>query len=388
MFGSYEGWIITNIVATILTALLIALILKNLVKGWISVLAYTIYLLLPLTLWQTAQPLAEATITCFVAIGMLIYIKADRNPFLWALLLVVACLAYYCRATFSPILLVIPVAYLVHSKPCNIKTILVASGLLCFVCVVLLTKGIIFPQMTVSFPEILNTGLPGQSNMSAYFAIPPSPPIVLSNLYSKIVSNLSTQIVPNSWLLQLFYLPFNVLAALSVYLLFIRKTNSGRRIAYCGGILLLLHIATILIFQNQFRYLLIPIPAVLACSALVIDKIKLLQSKRVQTAVLLGVFIALMVVNTPIAIDLHHQGLQEKELCTTLKSVFDDAIPESDSLMVAATGKYLKLGYVLRPRTTVFLRPVYDHDDYQIMRERVNAKWLLCPKKRSSISLE
>jgi hypothetical protein len=172
-----------------------------------------------------------------------------------------------------------------------------------------------------------------------------------------------------------------VLAALSIYLFFIKKTISELRFAHCGIILLLLHIATILISQNQFRYLLVSTPIMLICSALVIDRISLLQSKRVQWALTLGVFISLTVCSVPIATSLHYQGLHEKELCSSLKSIFDDTVPKSDSLMVAGSGKYLMVGYALRPRTTVFIQPGYDHDDYQIMRERVNAKWLLCPKK-------
>jgi len=381
IFGSFKGWIVTNIVATILTASLLALIITKVANRWLAVLAYSVYLLLPLTIWQTSQPLAEATIAPFIAIGMLIYIRADRNEFMWGLLVIVACLLYYCRTSFLPILLVVPIAYFIQNRACKTKNLLYAFGLLSFVVLVIMTKRIIFPEDAVSLRKIINSGVPGvSSNMFSFFSISPEP-ILLSNICSKIMRNLSLQVLSKHWHAQIFRMPFNVLTAFSLYFFFfVKKSKVQLRIAHCGITLLFLHILTIILHQNQFRYLLMATPAILVCSALVINRVKFFQSKRAQLGLVLVVVFCLIVGSTAPAIRLHRQGLQKKELRMTLNSIFDSTIPKDQSLMVdASDSSNLILGYVLRPRTVIFTRTGYTNENYQAMLERGNPKWLLCP---------
>jgi len=376
-FGSFKGWIVTNILATILTGWLIAFMVSKVANGWFAALAYTVYLLLPLTIWQSSQPLAEATIAPFVALGVLIYMKANKNDLMWCLLMIVTCAGYYSRSSFLLLLLVVPIAYLIQNRPVKTKNVLYTFAFLCFVFLVVKAKSIIFVSGVVPIAKLINSGVPGvTSNMYCFFSISPDP-ILLSNIYSKIVGNLTTQILSDNWLIQIFYLPFNIFTIAAVYFFFTKKSEVERRIAHCGIILLLLHMAIIVIHQNQFRYLLVTTPIVLVCSAVVINRIKFFQSKRVRLILLLAATFCLTISNIPSAIKLHHEGLQQKKVHTALVSMFDDAIAKDESLMVEYSSF---LGYVLRPRTVIFIRPGYKHDDYQTMRERGNAKWLLCPR--------
>jgi hypothetical protein len=381
IFGAFEGWVLTNMLATVLTASLIALLVATVADKWISILTYTVYLLLPLTIWQSAQPLAEATITPFVALGVLTYVRAETNKKLWFLTVAAACAAYYCRASFQPILFLVPIAFLLQNKPVRIKNALWGLTFLSFAVLAVIIGKMIFVQgMPTSFYKMLNNAIPGVTgNMHFLFSTSPRP-ISLQELWLKVTGHLSYQLSPPVWHLQIFYLPFNLLAALSLYLYFTKKSMLEVRVAHCAMSLLLLHIATIMVHQNQFRYLLVTTPAVLVAGAVMLNKIKVFQSRRTQLGLILATILLLTVSNAPLVTRLHREGLTEKELRTILNSTFDNIIPQDESLMVDASNAYNQIfGYVLRPRTVIFVKSNHKYEEYQAIREKGNLKWLLCP---------
>ena len=383
LFGAFGGWVVTNVLAAILAASLIALLVTAVADKWISVLSYTVYLLLPLTIWISSQPLAEAAIVPFVALGVLAYVRAENNKKMWVLAAVAACLAYYCRVSFLPVLFVIPIAFLVQNRSAPIKSILWALGLLSFAVGVVIIGKIIFVQgMPGSFNKMITNAIPGVTrNMHFLFSLSPRP-IVLRELWLKVAGHLSQQVIQSAWSLQVFYLPFNLLAVLSVCFCFTKKTNLQTRVSHCVIALLLLHIATIIIHQNQFRYLLVITPAVLAGGALMLNKIRFFQSKPRQLALILGAIVFLTASSIPLAIRLRREGFREKELCAILSSTFDNTVPKDESLIVDATKSYDQIfGYVLRPRIVIFVESGYENQQYQTIRQRGNARWLLCPLK-------
>jgi hypothetical protein len=215
--------------------------------------------------------------------------------------------------------------------------------------------------------------------MSSFFSISPAP-IVLSDICSKVIRNLLIQVSADKWTSQVFYLPFNILAAFSIYLFLTKKSETESRIAHCGIILLLIHIATIMIHQNQPRYMLLPIPAILACSVLLINRINFFQLRQAQIVTLLAVTFCLTVLSMPLVIRSHNEGLRERELRVGLARMFDSTVAKNESLMVDTTRNYnLILGYVLRPRTVIYITSGYSKEDYQTLRRKGNAQWLFCP---------
>jgi len=380
IFGSYGGWIATNILATIVTGLMLALLVWKVGRRWIGLASYAVYLLLPLTIWQSSQPLAEATVAPFVAAGVLCYVWAKDKPGLWILTAFFAAMAYYCRASFSPILFIIPIAYFLENRPARRKAILGAVGLLCFAVFVVAAKRFIFEQSTpTSLRALINIGIPGVTdNMHSLYGIS-SMPIFPQKLWLKFVMNLYHQFFPRQGSYQIFYLPFNVLAGLSVYLLFREKSFRPRRLAYCCAALLAIHVATIMIVQDQFRYMLVVMPGVLAAGVVALGKMKVFGSSKVRLIFLSALFVALTICDIPIAAKLRQEGLQERQLRTALKPMFDTAIAEDESVIIEAPEKFQLLGYVLRPRTVVFVDKGYSPEQYQTMLEKSGSKWLLCP---------
>jgi len=385
--GAFRGWIATNILASIVTALLIALLVAKVADKWVAALAYTGYLLLPLTIWQSSQPLAEATIAPFVALGLLTYVWSETNKRLWALTFVVVCAAYYCRASFLPLLFVIPVAYLAQNRPVRIKNVLAALGFLGLaVFVVIIGKMIFVQSMPTSFRRIITNAIPGiTGNSDVVFSLSPRP-IVIEEMWLKASRYLSYQFWSPNRSSQIFYLPFNVLAAISLCLCFTKKSRLEVRLCYCTMTLLLLHIATIIVHQNQFRYLLVVSPVALAGAAVMINKIKFLQSRQIRLGLKFGLIILLIASNIPLVARLRQEGFRERELRTALNSIFDRTIANNESVIVDASDRYNQIwGYVLRPRTVIYVKSRYKCEQYQTMREKGDAKWLLCPLKSSLV---
>jgi hypothetical protein len=388
VFGAFSGWVITNVIASILTASLMAWLVAKITDLWLSVLAYTIYLFLPLTIWQTAQPLAEATIAPFVALSIVAYVLADNDKRLWPLVTFFACVTYYCRASFLPMFLAIPVVYTLQNQPIRFSTIAWMFGFSAFFMIAVIAKQMLFPGcIPVTFQSLINNAIPGLTdNMYAYYSLSPRP-IQLWPFLTKLTANLKYQLL-SPWKYQLFYFPFNVLAAFSARCFIAQKSKLEVRVTHCIAILLLIHIATIIIVQNQFRYLLPITPALVVGGIAGLSKIRNLRKERGRFRLILGLLIILIIADIPLVIYLRREGLSEKLLRTELKKMFDSTIPQDASLMVEGrTNEHQVLAYVLRPRTVVCVKSGYSQDSYEMMRDKAQVKWLLCSLKSPLLNL-
>jgi 4-amino-4-deoxy-L-arabinose transferase-like glycosyltransferase len=381
LFGAFKGWIITNMIASLLTGLMIALIVARSTDIRMAVFSFAVYLLLPLTMWQTAQPLAEATIAPFTALSMILYLKVQDNRKLWIPLTLTVCVAYYCRVSFLPVLLLLPFVYFFRSKPVNFKNCSATLALVIFVILALFLRPKLFPEAnTSSWRGLLNSGIPGvTTNMHSYYCIEPLP-LRLGNLISKFRFNLYHQFVPHSLYCQVFYLPFNILSILSVYLYFIAKSPVVRKITGIAVIFLLLHLMTILLVQNQFRYLLVVTPAVITGGIIMLNHIELLRNNKNRLNILcLFVGCALFASSLSIAVKLHNSGLIEVKYQENLALLFDTIIPENDTVIFQPESNYQLLGYVLKPRIVVFVISGYTPEQYQAIRKKAHPHWLICP---------
>ena len=93
-FGAYTGFIIMNILCSFLTAFFIYKTIIIYTKYQAALLISLLYLLLPITVWQTTQLLAEASIAPLVALLMLLYAKIsisnNNKIFNWLILVFIS----------------------------------------------------------------------------------------------------------------------------------------------------------------------------------------------------------------------------------------------------------------------------------------------------------
>jgi len=384
-FGAYTGFIIMNILCSFLTAFFIYKTIIIYTKYQPALLISSLYLLLPITVWQTAQPLAEASIAPLVALLMLLYAKIsisnNNNLYNWLILVFISGLLILCRLSFLPIIFVIPIIYLIHNRPIKIKNM--------FNMVILFILGFLFLLIQKNFFEsnvstsLLQTIISNKT-MEFYFdlyTLPITIKNVIDILFIKTIKALKIQFLSLNSLGILFYLPFNLMAIISLILLFKSKSKKIKNITFIAILFFLLHLLTVILVQNQFRYMLVIIPPLLIVTGIALGNwkriIRFLNKKYV-------IFILILIlILTPIdfllANRLHNEGIRSQQVGKELSAAFCENIPTYDTIMVEYSGGGdLIYGYILRPRFVLYIRDDYSEEIYYRLAKNVNAKWMIC----------
>jgi len=389
-FGAYTGFIIMNILCSFLTTFFIYKTIIIYTKYQPALLISLLYLLLPITVWQTAQPLVEASIAPLVALLMLLYAKIsisnNNKLYNWLILVFISGLLVLCRLSFLPLIFVIPIIYLIHNRPIKIKNI--------FNMVILFILGFLFLLIQKNFFEsnisipllqgIINWNNDKYGNMGNYFELYPKPITVLNFinvLFIKTIKALKIQFLSLDSMGILFYLPFNLMAVTTFILLFKSKSKKIKNITFIAILFFLLHLLTVVLVQNQFRYMLVVIPPLLIVTGIALNSWKriIYILKKKWIAFILILILILAPVNFILANRLHNEGIREQQIRKELSVIFDRSISMNDIVMVEYTGgSELIYGYILRPRVVLYISNSYSEEVYYRLAKNVNAKWVIC----------
>jgi len=379
LFGTYVGWIITNTIATLLSAAIIAWIVYKCADLWTAGFAFAAYLLMPLTIWATPQPLAEPTIAMLTALGALVYVYTDSQKYKWLLLFLAAAACYLSRVSFLPALFVIPLAYLVRYRSAKPSTIAFTVALLFFALVITYTKKFIFPaSVTANLTQIVYVSIPGLTDsMHWYFCLSPIP-IEPRQILLKFLHYFYRQFMPGLYQLQVFHLPFNFLTALSVYLCVKAKSSFSKKLAACAVFLFLLHLATIMLVQLQFRYMLVVTPPIAASGFVGLYHFRRFLNKKLFFAAMTVGLIVFCACDSYIAMKTRQQGITQRQMRIELKDAFEDIISPGDSVIIEHAIELQIFSHTLKPRPTVFVRTNYPPEILNQIKQKCDAKWLIC----------
>jgi 4-amino-4-deoxy-L-arabinose transferase-like glycosyltransferase len=376
LLGSYHGWVATNFLASLFTASILYLLLRRLGHRRAGLIAFAAYLLQPLTIYQTSQPLIEATTAPIVAVGLVIFMWAEAALWRWCLLVLVFGLAYYCRYSFAVVLVLLPLAYLWRSRPLSRSGVLSACVLAALTLLLIAGHERLFEQgVPFSYDQILNVGVPGKTGRMHRFFAPPGEGIQLWDMVLKALYNLRMQFAPVDWRYLAFFLPFNALAAATCYLSVMGRSRVERELAAFGVVLILLHVLTMLIFVNMLRYLLVALPPLLAAGSIVFSRLPVLSSRRAWLSVVVVLSTLLTVTSIPMAFALRRLGSEARGLRAQMRGTFEAMVPASDAVMLDTVSQITS--YTLRPRLVMVVQPGYTCEEYVKMRERTDARWLV-----------
>ena len=389
-FGAYTGFIIMNILCSFLTAFFIYKTIIIYTKYQAALLISLLYLLLPITVWQTTQLLSEASIAPLVALFMLLYAKIsiskNNKIFNWLILVFISGLLILCRLSFLPLIFVIPIIYLIYNRPIKIKNI--------FNMVILFILGFLFLfiqknffESNVSIPllqAIINWKNDTYGNVRGLFDLYLTPVTVLNFinvLFANTIKALKIQFLSLNSLGILFYLPFNLMAIISLILLFKSKSEKIKNITFIAILFFLLHLLTVILAQNQFRYMLVIIPPLLIATGIALGNWKriicFLNKKHAVSILILILILLLTPIDFLLANQLHNEGIRSQQIRKELSSFFDENIPTYDTIMVEYSGGLI-YGYILRPRFVLYIRNDYSEEAYYRLAKNVNAKWMIC----------
>jgi 4-amino-4-deoxy-L-arabinose transferase-like glycosyltransferase len=393
--GPAWGWLLLNLAATAGTALLIGATARRVASSVAAQLCALAYIVMPLTLWQTAQPLAETAITFFAALALYFLAGAGRSLARWMLVTLALGGLYFSRQSYLPVLLLSTPAFLLlclGPEPRAWRRAL-WQGLVLGVTTIALygLAHVMFSHENVShsYMRLLYTNVPGMSdNMSMNFDMSSvnlhdtlhlDPNILLL----KLAHNLEEQVFLFANPMEaFFYWSFNMLTLIALWMLWRCRRRPEERLLLLAALVPVgVHLLTIVLFQNQFRYLLPAFPGLLIALAIALTEWDPLRRRLELRAVpvMAVVLLVSLLPNIALGALLHREMAVERQIRGQATALFDRYVPPDDRMIIAYHKGYLMFGYAARPRLVLFVDPTYDSATFGRLRERFTAGWLFAP---------
>ncbi len=412
VLGAFRGWVATNAVASIAAAFLLALLINEISGRLPAGIGFAVFLLLPFTVWQSIQPLLEATIAPFVAILTVSYALAGQRKKHWWGVSIAVSLLLLCRVSYAPTAVALPLAYLRDNRPLRPNAVLAAAKL----CLPPLAALLIRKYRLIS--SMLTTNLvPGKSDDINLRLFGPESITALSETALKLKECILYHVAPGSAGLYVFVIPFNILVIAFVYGLFksLRTGsspgsstsdlvgNSGltiaqtakenrygddrsgellRRTLELGAVLLLLHFIQGVAHQVQFRYFLTTVPPLLCIAVATTSGRGWFDATPRKLIAVASVLLALGMVDASLALHSSAEGRKEAVMRDKMSTMLDGIISPDDRIIDIADEafQYLKAEYCFRPAAVLHIAPWYDSDICDRLRRAFRPDWIFCPK--------
>jgi hypothetical protein len=252
--GAYKAWVLANALGLLAIAFCAALAVRRLTgSSGAAVAAACACISLPSSAWLTSQPLADMLVGAPVALAVLALARG-RSLFHWLAATAFIGLAYLSRESFLLTLFLMPLAWLAASGLSR-RAVGGAAAIALFAAAFVPVHGAWFPQNVPGCPVslLLAAGSPGVGQAACYLPVTISP-FPVGALLHKLAWNLIAEFGIPQIRTTIFYMPFDILAILTLALAARPKWRSSPffRLA-CA--LILTHLATIEIYQNENRYL-------------------------------------------------------------------------------------------------------------------------------------
>ncbi len=393
--GPAWGWLLLNLAATGGSAFLIRGAARRVASPAAADLCALGYIVMPLTLWQTAQPLAEASITFFAALALYFLARAGRSLAGWMLVTLALGGLYFSRQSYLPVLLLAAPAFLLlrlGSEPAAWRRTLAQTLVLGVTTIVLYGLAhVMFSHENVdhSYTRLLYTNVPGISdNMSLNFDMSTAnlhdtlhwdPKIFLL----KLGRNLQEQFFAfGNPVEAFFYWSFNLLTLIALWMLWRCRRRPDERLLLLAALVPVgVHLLTIVLFQNQFRYLMPAFPGLLIALAIALSAWDPLRRhlERRAVPVMVVVLLVSLLPNIALGALLHREMAVERQVRAQATALFDRYVPPDGQMIVSYNKGYLMFGYAARPRLVLFVDPTYDSQALDRLRERFKAGYLFAP---------
>jgi hypothetical protein len=190
----------------------------------------------------------------------------------------------------------------------------------------------------------------------------------------KVFTAFRAYVTPNdTWVVLV--LPFLVLSAASLTvslrrLVWNRATLSVAALTLSQAVLVVVH-------QNQARYALLVLPAVVLLFA-----VGLQDRPAMNPGLKAGLWAVLIFGLLPVDVVLAHrsraEGAREAAARQALSSALAD-VPSDEAVAVEYSDpRFLMFGYAVRPRTALYIAPWYSRDELHDLAATIKVRWLLC----------
>ncbi|MCB0322501.1 MAG: hypothetical protein KDD69_02975 [Bdellovibrionales bacterium] len=392
LWGALWGWNIVNFLCSFLVAALIGVGVARCTDLRAGALAYAVTILLPLQVWVATQQYLESSLALLVTVGLFIFSFQPHGARKWFSLLVVFLIAYCCRASFLPALLLIPLGYIAYSRPLSRKTLGIGIGMLLLALGGLAGYQHYFsPDPALTFTRYMSAYVPNVSNSMEVLYFLEDPALNPQHLLAKAQRGLWNQFFRKASM-QVFYLPFNMLALLTLWGLWRYRSRYPQGFPIAALVLVFLHLLTICLRANDFRFLQVVSPVVLMGALIAVGSSSLLRHRTRWIGIAALALVSLTSVDIILIRKIQRDVARDASNRAALSHFLDNAIPRTDPVIVATShysNKEFLLSYAVRPRLVLFTGPNhgYSAEEHLAMRKAVKGKWLLAEPDSPLISI-
>jgi hypothetical protein len=370
--GSYRAWILANLLSSLACAALIAhmAFVVTARNAAFASLAGCAYLLYPLSFWLACQPLVEATSAIFVVVALWAFIVL-RHPIKYFIIVAALGFSLWCRGSLLPLLGLAALLPLLEWRARRTFAVVMTVSMLALAfAFVVSTKFLFHSSMPTSFKAVLLNGMPGGSNMDFLFL--PTLPFTWNSIVEKFAKNLAGQFWTQPAALQLFYLPFNLLALLVLALALKPQTPVElRRLCWIAAAFIAVHVMTILLHQNQARYILLSFPILIVCAAAFLHQ-KRWRIKPLPTTV---AFLCALAAVAYTARSLRMDSARHKTVRAGIQAAVNGRVTEQDIVMLEGLSPIITA--TLAPRMVVTLSERSSPELTQQVAKLSHAHWFI-----------
>jgi hypothetical protein len=369
--GPFWGWVITNILFSLLICCLFISIGGLFKWPWEQrLLCGACFLVFPTTIYLSSHPLSEAGTSFLVLLNCYFLVKMNETHRKWILIGLVTTLIVLNRASLMVMALFIllyPLFY--KEKPISNRIKMIACYLFFFIALMEIGK-YLFPNVSAGgIANLIKS--PKDSNMIHFYTMS-SLDFSFSRFTERVLFHLQNQLFGRRIYDLSFLLPFN---ALILWVLFKRPKITERNIftlRYYAIALIATHFATTILFQFQYRYMQVIYPVLLVYFFATFDSRRFPQLFKVGFGLYLVVSLTASVAYTKV--NYGEAG--------HVKKIIDSYIPASEFLKgrgaVIIHGNERIQRWVIPDNLSLFVSAESSTDELLMMREKVPFRWMIC----------
>jgi hypothetical protein len=377
LLGGHWGWLATNLMCTVGSALLVFLSLRQ-VSVRVAALVASLFLLLPLTVWLTCNALSEPIYVFLVTVCLFVWLQA-KQPLGQGLFVVAAAAAALAKDNLA-ILLLVPVVGLCLGRGEWRRTFgttmylggISAFGLAAFA---VLRSTVFTENVNYSLAARLVSDVPPKNDVMAPYFLSSPPHFEWAVFWEKLARNIPglARIPPAE---TQFILPFYALLSLFLWYLFRNRKKlqfecKETRASLVTILLIISYFATVLFFHYQFRYTYFVIPSLLVSTSLFVRWTeRKLQMLALCVACLVPVALVLV---------LHIRKEAKREFVETkrIEQSVETHLVDKTPLLILSSGRFIEVAYAVRPRPALIIEEDGFCDQLKRYRARFDVRYII-----------
>ncbi|MCU1248391.1 MAG: hypothetical protein JWQ49_1420 [Edaphobacter sp.] len=380
LLGGHWGWLATNLMCTVGSALLVFMSLQE-ISVRVAALVASFFLVLPLTVWLTCTELSEPIYGFLASLCLFVWLHA-KQPLGQGLFVVAAAAAALAKDNLA-ILLLVPVVGICLGRAewrrtFGITMYLAGISALGLTVFAVLRSTVFTENIHYSLAaRLICTVPPKNDNMAPFFLSSP-PSFEWAVFWAKLARNIPglARFAPAE---APFILPFYTLLSLFLWYLVrnwkrLQIECKETRASLVTIILIISYFATVLFFQNQWRFTYFVIPCLLVSTALFVRW----TERKMQ---MLGLCVACLVpVALVLVLHIRKESMQQFVETKRIEQSVESHLTDKTPLLILrepSDGRFIEVAFAVRPRAALIIDQSGFCDQLKRYRARFDARYII-----------